>query len=116
MNSHEIEQNVRRIIENFSEENFLYDLLLAYDVKFVEAFTLPEIKDFLHFFSDPEFVTDFNYTKPDSRLRGLAKFFKSKTKDVHMNRVLDLIEAFPKSSLQNLGSEKRYKYAVKFIC
>ena len=29
MNSHEIEQNVKRMIENFSKENFLYDLLLA---------------------------------------------------------------------------------------
>lgn len=32
MNSHEIEQNVKRIIENFSNENFLYDLLLAYGI------------------------------------------------------------------------------------
>lgn len=32
MNSHEIENNVKRIIENFSKENFLYDLLLAYGI------------------------------------------------------------------------------------
>jgi hypothetical protein len=32
MNSHEIEQNVKRIIENFSKEDFLYDLLLAYGI------------------------------------------------------------------------------------
>lgn len=32
MNSHEIEQNVKRIIENFSKKNFLYDLLLAYGI------------------------------------------------------------------------------------
>lgn len=88
---------------------------IEYYVKFVEAFNLPEIRDFLHLFSDPEFVTDFNYTKPDNRLRNLAKFFKSKTKDVHINRVLDLIEAFPKGSLQNLASDKRYKDAMKFI-
>jgi hypothetical protein len=30
MNSHEIIKNVKRIIGNFSKENFLYDLLLAY--------------------------------------------------------------------------------------
>ncbi len=88
---------------------------IVFYVKFVEAFSLPEIRDFLHLFSDPEFVTDFNYTKPDSRLRGLAKFFKSKTKDVHINRVLDLIEVFPKGSLQNLASGNRYKDAMKFI-
>lgn len=32
MNSHEIEHNVKRIFENFSKENFLYDLLLAFGI------------------------------------------------------------------------------------
>lgn len=32
MNSHEIEQNVKRIIEHFSKENFLCNLLLAYGI------------------------------------------------------------------------------------
>lgn len=32
MNSQEIEHNVKRIVDNFSEENFLYDLLLAYSI------------------------------------------------------------------------------------
>jgi hypothetical protein len=88
---------------------------IEYYVKFVEAFTVSEIRDFLHLFKDPEFATDFNYTKPDSRLRTLAKFFKSKTQDVYINRILDLIETFPKLSLQNLAQDKRYKDAIKFI-
>lgn len=32
MNSHEIEHNVKRIIENFSKEDILFDLLLAYGI------------------------------------------------------------------------------------
>ncbi len=32
MNSHEIEHNVKRILENFSKESFLFDLLLAYGI------------------------------------------------------------------------------------
>ena len=32
MNSHEIEHNVKRIVENFSKEDFLFDLLLAYGI------------------------------------------------------------------------------------
>lgn len=32
MNSHEIEHNVKHIIENFSKEDFLFDLLLAYGI------------------------------------------------------------------------------------
>lgn len=32
MNSHEIEHNVKRIFENFSKEDFLFDVLLAYGI------------------------------------------------------------------------------------
>jgi len=32
MNSKEIEHNIQTIIDNFSEENFIYDLLLAYGI------------------------------------------------------------------------------------
>ena len=32
MNSHEIEENVKKIFENFSNDNFLFDLLLAYGI------------------------------------------------------------------------------------
>ncbi len=32
MNSHEIEHNVKNIVENFSKENFIFDLLLAYGI------------------------------------------------------------------------------------
>ncbi|MGA6121647.1 hypothetical protein [Sphingobacterium anhuiense] len=88
---------------------------MTYYNKFIEAFTLTELKDFINLFSDPEFITDFNYTKPDRRLRNLAKFFKSKTKDVHINKVLDLIIIFPSRSLQGLASDSKYKEAIKFI-
>lgn len=88
---------------------------IKYYAKFVEDFTISEIKDFLHLFRDPEFVIDFNYSKPDSRVRSLVKFFKSKTKDVHINKVLDLIESFPKNNLQSLAIDIRYKEPMKFI-
>ena len=82
---------------------------------FIENFTVNEIKDFVHLFVDSEFVTDLNYSKPDERLRGLVKFFKTKTKDVYLNRILDLIEGFPKGSMQNIASESHYKEAIKFV-
>lgn len=83
--------------------------------KFIESFTVPEIRDFLELFKDPEFVTDFNYSTPDKRLRKLANFLKSKTKDVHINKILDLITNFPKGSLQKLASDSKYKEAMKFV-
>ena len=88
---------------------------LVFYNKFIEAFTLAEVKDFLQLFSDPEFVTHFNYTKPDKRLRTLANYFKSKTKDSHINKALNLIVTFPASSLQSLSSDTRYKEAMKFV-
>jgi len=88
---------------------------VVFYVKFIEAFTITEVKDFLQLFTDPEFVTDFNYLKPDKRLRSLAEYFKSKTKDPHINKVLDLIINLPSRSLQGLALESRYKDAMKFI-
>jgi hypothetical protein len=82
---------------------------------FIENFTLAEVKEFILLFNDPEFVTDFNYSTPDKRLRNLANFLKSKTKDVHINKVLDRIISFPYGSLQSVASESSYKEALKFI-
>lgn len=88
---------------------------MQYYQKFIEAFTITEVKDFLQLFSDPEFVTDFNYTKPDRRLRNLATFFKTKTKDAHINKVLDLIISYSNRSLQSLNSDSKYKDAMRFV-
>lgn len=88
---------------------------VVYYNKFIQAFGINEIKDFLYLFNDPEFVTDLNYSKPDRRLKSLATFFKSKTQDAHINKVLDLIIGFPKGSLQSLASDSRYKDAMKFV-
>ena len=88
---------------------------VEYYVKFIESFTINEVKEFFTLFSDPEFVTDFNYTKPDERLRQLATFFKSKTKDIHINNVLDVIINFPKRSLQGLAIDSRFKGALQHV-
>jgi hypothetical protein len=83
--------------------------------KFIESFTIVEVKDFLQLFTDAEFVTDFNYSKPERRLKQLATFFKSKTKDAHITQVLDLIITYPGRSLQNIASDIKYKDAMKFV-
>lgn len=88
---------------------------VKYYTQFIENFTIAEIKDFVHLLNDPEFVTDLNYSKPEARLRSLAQFFKTKTKDVYVNRILDLIIGFPSRSTQNLASDNKYKEAIKFV-
>ena len=62
---------------------------LPYYVEFIESFTLSEIKDFILLFSDPEFVTDLHRNLPDTRIRKLTTFLKSKTQNIHFNNLLD---------------------------
>ncbi len=87
----------------------------VYYNQFIEGFTVSEIKEFLSLFKDAEFVTDFDYPQPDGRLRNITKFFKSKTKDIYINRVLDLILEYPARKLQSLADDKRYKEAMQYV-
>lgn len=61
MNSHEIEQKVKRVIENFSKENFLYDLLLAYGIS---KTSITRLKS-----------GDFNLSKVDEEILYKKKIF-----------------------------------------
>ena len=88
---------------------------LPYYQKFIEGFNLSEIKEYLLLFSDPEFVTDVNKSTPDKRMRQLATFFKSRTKDTHINNALNFIIDFPKNKLDNVSGNSKYKEYIKYI-
>jgi hypothetical protein len=79
MNSHEIEQNVKRIIENFLKENFLYDLLLAYGIS---KTSITRLKS-----------GDFNLSKVEGEILYKKKiFFKQQPTD----KLLSAIESLTK--------------------
>ncbi|HET9057011.1 MAG TPA: DNA methyltransferase [Chitinophagaceae bacterium] len=79
MNSHEIEQNVKRIIENFSKEHFLYDLLLAYGIS---KTSITRLKS-----------GDFNSSKIEGEILYKKKiFFKQQPTD----KLLSAIESLAK--------------------
>lgn len=79
MNSHEIEKNVKRIIENFSKENFLYDLLLAYGIS---KTSITRLKS-----------GDFNLSKVEGEILYKKKiFFKQQPTD----KLLSAIESLTK--------------------
>ncbi|MBX9733462.1 MAG: hypothetical protein K2X37_05340, partial [Chitinophagaceae bacterium] len=90
MNSHEIEQNVKRIIENFSKENFLYDLLLAYGIS---KTSITRLKS-----------GDFNLSKVEGEILYKKKiFFKQQPADKLL------------SSIENLAKEERIlKHSPRF--
>lgn len=90
MNSHEIEQNVKRIIENFSKENFLYDLLLAYGIS---KTSITRLKS-----------GDFNLSKIEGEILYKKKiFFKQQPSDKLL------------SSIESLAKEERIlKHSPRF--
>ena len=79
MTSHEIEQNLKRIIENFSPEDFLYDLLLAYGISKTSTTRLKS--------------GDFNLSKMEGEILYKKKvFFKEEDAD----KLLSAIESIAK--------------------
>ncbi len=79
MNSHEIEHNVKSIIENFSNEDFLYDLLLAYGIS---KTSITRLKS-----------GDFNLSKVEGEILYKKKvFFKVEKSD----KLLSAIESVAK--------------------
>jgi hypothetical protein len=90
MNSHEIEHNVKRIIENFSKEDFLYDLLLAYGIS---KTSITRLKS-----------GDFNLSKVDSEILYKKKiFFKQQPTEKLL------------SSIESLAKEERIlKHSPRF--
>jgi hypothetical protein len=79
MNSHEIEHNVKQIFESFSEEDFLFDLLLAYGISKTSITRLRN--------------GDFNLSKKDGEILYKRKvFFKQEKAD----KLLSSIESVSK--------------------
>ena len=79
MNSHEVENNVKQIFENFSKENFLFDLLLAYGISKTSITRLRS--------------GDFNLSESDGEILYKKKvFFKQEKAD----KLLSTIESVTK--------------------
>lgn len=88
---------------------------LPYYKKFIENFTVNEIKEFLNLFGDNEFVSDLNTDKADKRMRTLAAKIKTKTTNVHINKCLDVVIGFPNHILPKLASDSSYKAYLKYV-
>jgi hypothetical protein len=90
MNSHEIEQNVKNIFKNFAEDNFLFDLLLAYGIS---KTSITRLKS-----------GDYNLSKAEGEILYKKKvFFKQEKAD----KLLSSIESVVKD-------ERIIKHAPRF--
>src|SRR5690606_7273966 len=90
MNSHEIEHNVKIIFENFSKENFLFDLLLAYGIS---KTSITRLKS-----------GDFNLSKVEGEVLYKKKIF---FKEEETDKLLSSIETIAKE-------ERILKHAPRF--
>ncbi|MCO5237599.1 MAG: hypothetical protein M9933_15165, partial [Chitinophagaceae bacterium] len=79
MNSHEIEQNVKRIFDNFIPESFIYDLLLAYGIS---KTSITRLKN-----------GDFNLSKAEGEVLYKKKVF---FREEETNKLLSSIDAVSK--------------------
>ncbi|WP_152268038.1 DNA methyltransferase [Agriterribacter humi] len=79
MNSHEIEDNVKRIFKNFSKTDFLFDLLLAYGIS---KTSITRLKN-----------GDFNLSKGEGEVLHKKKIF---FKEEETNKLLSSIDAISK--------------------
>jgi len=77
MNSHEIEHNVKKIFDNFSKENFIFDLLLAYGISKASVTRLKS--------------GDFNLSKTNGEILYKKKvFFKTEKGDKLLSSIESL--------------------------
>lgn len=90
MNSHEIEHNVKTIFENFSKDNFLFDLLLAYGIS---KTSITRLKS-----------GDFNLSKVEGEVLYKKKIF---FREEETDKLLSSIETISKE-------ERILKHAPRF--
>jgi hypothetical protein len=67
---------------------------VPYYKKYIGLFGEAEVAEFLHLFSDMEFISALGRQTPDRRVRELARMLKTRTSNIHQQRALDEIIGF----------------------
>ncbi|QTH44007.1 hypothetical protein J4772_06265 [Cohnella sp. LGH] len=88
---------------------------LPYYKKYIMAFGEAEIIEFIHLMADSEFTFDLDRTKPDARIRTLAKHFLGKPTNVHIQKILTLIKDFPALKLEKAHNTKEFSDLISLI-
>lgn len=82
---------------------------LPYYVRYVDNFADEGTVEFIRLFADPEFASALDRGKTDRRVRELAKRLKGKTRNLQIQRGLDLIIGAPARTLYGLSNTAAYK-------
>ena len=82
---------------------------------FIKQFSETAIIEFIKLFQDVEFTSTLHLLKPDERVRAEAEILLDRIKNVHINRVLQLIINFPKRTLDRVASVSEFKRELSVI-
>lgn len=88
---------------------------LPYYDKHINNFTEHEIVEFIKLFGDPEFVAPLSRPMPDKRVRLLAVILKSKTSNVHILKLLDLIITAPVLIVHKVHDTTAFKTGLVYL-
>jgi hypothetical protein len=80
---------------------------------YIGGFGEAEAVQFLRLFEDPDFTVDFDSSMAHLRARALASTLKSKTKNVHVLRALDVLLEQPEGVLRKLSTVAKFREALK---
>jgi hypothetical protein len=84
-----------------------------YYQRYIAAFGEAEVLEFLRLFEAPDFTVDFDSLKAHRRAQALAAALKDKSKNVHVQRALDVLLAQPEGTLRKLPIVAKFKDALK---
>jgi hypothetical protein len=79
---------------------------------YIAGFGEAEVVQFLRLFEDPDFTVDFDSSMAHRRAQALATDLKSRTRNVHVLRALDVLLAQPEGTLRKLSTVTKFKEAL----
>jgi hypothetical protein len=83
--------------------------------RYISGFGEAEVVQFLKLFEDSDLTVDFGATKADRRARALATALRQKTKNIHVQRAIDVLLAQPEGTLRKLSIVTKFREAMKSL-
>ena len=83
--------------------------------RYISGFSEKEVVQFLRLFEDPDFTVDFDSPKADRRARALATALRDKTKNIYVQRAIDVLSAQPVETLRKLPMVTKFQAAMKDV-
>lgn len=88
---------------------------LPYYKKHVSSFSEAEIIEFVHLFTDAEFITPLGYQKCEQRAKALANELHDKASNISLKKALKLIMDAPQGTLGRIAATSAFKSELQLV-